>query len=63
MLNHWRQSAKHLLFVYNYHMRRATFEGAPIFKPSFLSDAVSFADLDPQDRAYLESVIAWSSGA
>lgn len=62
MLDRWRWSAQHLIFVYRYHMRRAAFGDTPLFDASFLPDAVSFAGLDLQDQEYLQGVIQWSFG-
>jgi hypothetical protein len=63
MLDQWRWSAQHLLFVYRYHMRRAAFRDAPIFEESFMKGAIAFAALDSQDQAYLKTANQWIAGA
>ncbi|PVH98876.1 hypothetical protein DM02DRAFT_656926 [Periconia macrospinosa] len=59
MLEQWQWTAKHLLFVYHYHMRRAAFGDAPMFQESFLDDAIAFADLDDEDQDYLRIANHW----
>ena len=59
MLEQWKWSARHLVFVFRYYVRKCSFGNAPIFSESHFDRAASHAKLDKLDWGYYKQLIEW----
>jgi hypothetical protein len=62
MLEHWNWTAKHLIHVFKYHIKRCAFEGAPLFSEEFVSSAAKDGGLDEPAIEYLKYMAMWTKG-
>jgi hypothetical protein len=62
MLEHWDWTARHLIFVFKYHIKRCAFEGAPLFSDEFVDQAAKDGDLDEPAIKYLKDMVVWIKG-
>jgi hypothetical protein len=62
MLEHWDWTARHLIFVFKYHIKRCAFEGAPLFSEEFVAQAATEGGLDEPAIDYLKDMVDWVKG-
>ncbi|KAA8899946.1 hypothetical protein FN846DRAFT_1023166 [Sphaerosporella brunnea] len=60
MLEHWDWTAKHLIYVFKYHIKRCAFDGAPLFSKEFISKAAKGGGLDEPAIKYLNDLVMWN---